>query len=107
MTSRYCEQLFSNFQLGFAWVARRFRQRLTNQEWESGNPFQGPSPAETVRFHTGLTLFFVHLLSEPLVEDPRPGLQQKMRPAQRPLHLLLFDESSADHLIDRRLNEGR
>ena len=28
-----------------------------------------------------------------------------MRPAQRPLHLLFFDESSADHLIDRRLQE--
>jgi hypothetical protein len=28
-----------------------------------------------------------------LVEDPRPSLQQKMRPAQRPLHLLFFDES--------------
>src|SRR5271165_7398519 len=40
-----------------------------------------------------------------LVEDPRPGLQQKMGPAQRPLHLLFFDESSADHLIDRRLHE--
>ena len=28
-----------------------------------------------------------------------------MGPAQRPLHLLFFDESSADHLIDRRLHE--
>ena len=30
-----------------------------------------------------------------------------MNPAQRPLHLLFFDESSADHLIDRRLHECR
>src|SRR5271169_2963500 len=30
-----------------------------------------------------------------------------MSPAQRPLHLLFFDESSADHLIDRRLHECR
>src|SRR5271166_3494646 len=30
-----------------------------------------------------------------------------MGPAQRPLHLLFFDESSADHLIDRRLHEWR
>ena len=30
-----------------------------------------------------------------------------MGPAQRPLHLLFFDESSADHLIDRRLHECR
>ena len=42
-----------------------------------------------------------------LVEDPRPGLQQKMGPAQRPLHLLFLDESSADHLVDRRLHECR
>jgi hypothetical protein len=30
-----------------------------------------------------------------------------MRPAQRPLHLLFFHESFTDHLIDRRLHEGR
>src|SRR5260370_961159 len=30
-----------------------------------------------------------------------------MGPAQRPLHLLFFDESSADHLIDLRLHECR
>ena len=28
-----------------------------------------------------------------------------MSPAQCPLHLLLLDESSADHLVDRRLHE--
>jgi hypothetical protein len=42
-----------------------------------------------------------------LVENPRPGLQQKIGPAQRPLHLLLLDESYADHLVDRRLHECR
>src|SRR5271156_705447 len=42
-----------------------------------------------------------------LVEDPRPGLQQKMGPAQRPLHLLFLDESFANHLVDSRLHEGR
>ena len=42
-----------------------------------------------------------------LVEHLRPGLQQKMGPTQRPLHLLLLDESFADHLVDRRLHEGR
>src|SRR5260370_26169145 len=42
-----------------------------------------------------------------LVKHLRPGLQQKMGPAQRPLHLLLLDESFADHLVDRRLHEGR
>src|SRR5271165_6500101 len=30
-----------------------------------------------------------------------------MSPAQCPLHLLLLDESSADHLVDRRLHECR
>jgi len=30
-----------------------------------------------------------------------------MGPAQRPLHLLFLDESSADHLVDRRLHECR
>ena len=30
-----------------------------------------------------------------------------MGPAQRPLHLLLLDESSADYLVDRRLHECR
>ena len=42
-----------------------------------------------------------------LVDYLRPGLQQKMRSAQRPLHLLLLDESFADHLVDSRLHEGR
>ena len=28
-----------------------------------------------------------------------------MGPSSRPLHLLLLDESSADHLVDRRLHE--
>src|ERR1700693_484125 len=30
-----------------------------------------------------------------------------MGPSQRPLHLLLLDESSADYLVDRRLHECR
>jgi hypothetical protein len=30
-----------------------------------------------------------------------------MGPAQRSLHLLFLDESSADHLVDRRLHECR
>src|ERR1700756_5088285 len=30
-----------------------------------------------------------------------------MSPAQCPLHLLLLDELSADHLVDRRLHECR
>src|ERR1700693_4207710 len=30
-----------------------------------------------------------------------------MGPAQRPLHLLFFDESPSDHLIDRRLHKCR
>src|SRR5260221_13974064 len=30
-----------------------------------------------------------------------------MGPTQRPLHLLLLDESFADHLVDRRLHERR
>ena len=30
-----------------------------------------------------------------------------MGPAQRPLHLLLLYESSADYLVDRRLHECR
>src|SRR5260370_15046059 len=46
-------------------------------------------------------------LVEILVEYLRPGLQPKMGPTQRPLHLLLLDESFADHLVDSRLHEGR
>ena len=32
-----------------------------------GIPSQRPSSAETARFRNGLTLFFVHLLSEPQI----------------------------------------
>src|SRR5271167_2650084 len=32
---------------------------------------------------------------------------KRWAPTQRPLHLLLLDESFADHLVDRRLHEGR
>jgi hypothetical protein len=46
-------------------------------------------------------------LLELVVENPRPGLQQKMGPTQRPLHLLFFDESSADYLVPGRFDECR
>src|SRR5436305_14106092 len=36
-----------------------------------------------------------------------PVQREKMRTAQRPCHLLLLHEASADHLIDRRLYESR
>lgn len=39
------------------------------------------------------------------VQDFGARLQQQMRSAGRPLHLLLFDEAAADHLIDRRLDK--
>jgi hypothetical protein len=46
-------------------------------------------------------------LIEFVIQDLRPRLQQKMRTAQRPCHLLLLHEASADHLINRRLYESR
>ena len=72
------------------------------------------------RGSSGLELWFLRLWLRPefripmaeylvqiLVEYLRPGLQQKMGPTQRPMHLLLPDESFADHLVDRRIHEGR
>jgi TPR repeat protein len=41
------------------------------------------------------------------VEHFGPCLEQEMCSTESPLHLLLLDEPSADHLIDRRLNECR
>ena len=41
------------------------------------------------------------------VEHLGPCLEQEMCSTEGPLHLLLLDEPSADHLIDRRLNECR
>ena len=42
-----------------------------------------------------------------VIEDLGPCLEQEMCSAEGPLHLLFLDESSADYLVDRRLNECR
>src|ERR1035437_4424135 len=42
-----------------------------------------------------------------VVEDLGPCLEQEMRSTEGPLHLLLLNEPSADHLVNRRLNECR
>src|ERR1019366_9895983 len=45
--------------------------------------------------------------SQRSVARPSAGLQEKMRAAPGPLHLLLFGEPLAHHGVDRRLHEGR
>jgi hypothetical protein len=40
------------------------------------------------------------------IEHPRADLQQQMRPAWGPGHLLFLAEALADHLIDRRFHEA-
>jgi hypothetical protein len=42
-----------------------------------------------------------------LIQDLRAHLQQQVRAFQRPVHLLFLHESSAHHLVDRRLHERR
>jgi hypothetical protein len=44
-------------------------------------------------------------LLELVVEDLGPGLQQRIGTPQRPLHLLLLDEPSADYLVYGRFDE--
>ena len=41
-----------------------------------------------------------------IVKDVHPNLQQELRTARRPAHLLLIDESINDDLIDRGLDEA-
>jgi hypothetical protein len=42
-----------------------------------------------------------------VIQDLGPRLQKQVRPAERPMHLLPFDEAAAHNLVDRRLNERR
>jgi hypothetical protein len=44
--------------------------------------------------------------SQRSIERPSAGLQEKMRTAPGPLHLLLFGEPFAHHGVDRRLHES-
>ena len=44
-------------------------------------------------------------LPQIVVQNVHPNLQQEVRTARRPSHLLLFDESFCDDLVDRGLDE--
>src|SRR5664280_1804217 len=47
----------------------------------------------------------VEVVGELVVEDPDTDLQQEVRAARGPAHLLLLDHALADQLVDRGLDE--
>jgi|CXWL01.1.fsa_nt_gi hypothetical protein len=51
-----------------------------------------PAPKDSFRF---------------VIQNRGPCLEEEMRPASRPVHLLFLHKPPADHVVDRRFDERR
>src|SRR5664280_426216 len=75
-------------------------------EWESGTIWGSYAAAA---WRSGVLVNAgchpVEVVGELVVEDPDTDLQQEVRAARGPAHLLLLDHALADQLVDRGLDE--